>query len=92
VAKLAEKTNLEVIGVVENMSYFENNGEKEYIFGKDGGKNLAAKLGVTFLGEIPLMTSMREGSDNGKPVATDGNDEQIALFERMARIIDQMHH
>lgn len=88
VAKLAEKTNMKVIGVVENMAYFDNNGQREYIFGKDGGKELAKKLGVELYGEIPLMTSIREGADSGKPVASDGTDEQIRIFEEMAKRID----
>ena len=88
VAKMAEKTNLKVLGVIENMSYFEANGAREYIFGKDGGKKLADKLGVSFYGEIPLMTSMREGADSGRPVATDGTAEQVELFEKFARAID----
>ncbi len=89
VAKMAEKTKLKVIGVVENMAYYDNNGEKDYIFGKDGGKDLAKQLGVPLVGEIPLMTSLREGSDTGKPVSTDGTAEQVALFETMARYIEE---
>ncbi|MCB2230242.1 Mrp/NBP35 family ATP-binding protein [bacterium] len=90
VAKLAEKTNLRVIGVVENMAYFESNGTKEYIFGRDGGKFLAEKLGVNLLGEIPLETSIREGSDDGHPVADSGTNEQQAVFEGIARRIVAM--
>lgn len=88
VARLAEKTELKVIGVVENMAYFETNGKREYIFGRDGGKQLAETLGVPLMGEIPLMTSIRENSDAGKPVALEGSDEQIALFESIARAVD----
>ncbi len=88
VAKMAEKTNLKVLGVIENMAYFETNGQREYIFGRDGGKELANKLGVPLLGEIPLMTSLREGADSGRPVASDGSPEQVALFEQIARQID----
>lgn len=84
VAKLAEKTDLSVVGVIENMAYFEHDGHKEYIFGQDGGKRLADSLKVPFLGEIPLMTSLREGADQGKPVAVHGSDEQIKLFETIA--------
>ncbi|MCK4631703.1 MAG: Mrp/NBP35 family ATP-binding protein [candidate division Zixibacteria bacterium] len=89
VARLAEKTNLKVLGVIENMSYFESNGVKEYIFGQGGGRSLAETLSVPFLGEIPLMTSLREGSDNGKPVAIDGTPEQVALFKKLAEAIDK---
>jgi ATP-binding protein involved in chromosome partitioning len=88
VAALAERTKLRVIGVIENMAYYETNGKRDYIFGKDGGKRLAERLDVPLLGEIPLMTSIREGSDVGKPVALEGSAEQIAVFERIARTVD----
>jgi ATP-binding protein involved in chromosome partitioning len=85
VAALAAKTNLTVLGVIENMAYFEHDGEREYIFGRDGGKELAKTLEVPFLGEIPLMTSLREGADAGKPVALHGNEAQQKLFGDLAR-------
>jgi ATP-binding protein involved in chromosome partitioning len=88
VAKLAEKTNLSVMGVIENMAYYETPTGRDYIFGRDGGKKLAEQLGVPLLGEVPLAQSIREGADNGKPVALDGTDEQIALFESIARSVD----
>jgi ATP-binding protein involved in chromosome partitioning len=90
VAKLAERTNLKVIGVIENMAYYEVNGQRDYIFGKDGGKNLAQSLGVELLGEIPLLTSIREGADNGRPVASDGSDSEVATFESIARRLESM--
>jgi len=90
VAKLAERTNLKVIGVIENMAYYETNGQREYIFGKDGGKNLAKKLGVGLLGEIPLRKSIREGSDAGRPVASEGTPDEIATFEKIARQLESM--
>lgn len=66
-----------IIGLVENMSYFtpaELPDNKYYIFGKDGGKYLADDLEIPFLGQIPLVQSIREGGDDGKP-AMIGNDE-----------------
>jgi ATP-binding protein involved in chromosome partitioning len=90
IAKLAERTRLKVIGVIENMAYFERDGAKEYIFGRDGGKMLAEKLGVNLLGEIPLQTSIREGADSGKPIALDGTPDDVAMFEGIARRIDSM--
>jgi len=90
VAKLAERTKLKVIGVVENMAYYENNGKRDYNFGKDGGKELAKKLDVDFLGEVPLRSSIRLGSDEGKPVASDGNEQDVACFESIARRVDEM--
>lgn len=85
VAKLAEKTKLQVIGVVENMSYYESNGKRDYIFGRDGGKRLAERLNVPFLGEIPLESSIREGADTGRPVAIDGTDAQMEVFAAIGR-------
>jgi len=66
-----------VIGLVENMSYFspaELPDNKYFIFGKDGGKNLAAEFDIPFLGQIPLVQSIREGGDLGVPVMI-GDDE-----------------
>lgn len=91
VAKLAERTKLRVIGVIENMSYYESNGQREYIFGKDGGKELAQRLGVPLLGQVPLMKSIREGADNGQPAAANGTSEQRQLFEKIAQLIDNMN-
>ncbi len=61
--------NVPVIGIVENMSYFIPPGstEKHYIFGKEGGKRLAEEYDIPFLGEIPLVQSIREGGDIGVP-------------------------
>jgi ATP-binding protein involved in chromosome partitioning len=66
-----------VIGLVENMSYFtpkELPNNKYYIFGKEGGRNLASEFDIPFLGEIPLVQSIREGGDLGIPVMI-GDDE-----------------
>ena len=63
--------NVPVLGIIENMAYFtpaELPGNKYYIFGKDGGKNLAKERSVPFIGEIPLVQSIRECGDEGKPV------------------------
>ena len=60
-----------IIGLVENMSYFtpaELPGNKYYIFGKDGGKRLAEEYDIPFLGQIPLVQSIREGGDSGVPI------------------------
>lgn len=71
-----------VIGLVENMSYFippgsdESGDNKYFIFGKDGGKNLAAEFDIPFLGQIPLVQSIREGGDLGIPVMI--SDDEIS--------------
>lgn len=64
--------NVPILGIIENMSYFtpaELPDNKYYIFGKDGGKNLAVDKGVPFLGEVPLVQSIRECGDSGAPIA-----------------------
>ena len=66
-----------IIGLIENMSYFtplELPGNRYYIFGKDGGKRLAEEYELPFLGQIPLVQSIREGGDQGVPVMM-GDDE-----------------
>lgn len=67
-----------IIGLVENMAYFtpaELPNNKYYIFGKEGGKKLADEFDLNFLGQIPIVQSIREGGDNGKPVMA--GDEEI---------------
>lgn len=79
--------NVPVLGVLENMSYFtpaELPENKYYIFGRDGVKNLGTELDVHFLGEIPLVQSIREGGDNGKPVVLDENNPASEAFMQLA--------
>jgi ATP-binding protein involved in chromosome partitioning len=69
-----------IIGLVENMAWFtpiELPDNKYYIFGKDGGKHLADQLDLNFLGQIPLVQSIREGGDQGAPAML-GNDQMTA--------------
>lgn len=71
--------NVPILGVVENMAYFtpaEMPDNKYYLFGKDGGKNLAEQFDIPFLAEIPLVQSIREGGDMGIPAVM--NDEPVA--------------
>ena len=85
-----ENINVPVLGIIENMSYFtpaELPDNKYYIFGKDGAKNLAADINTTFLGEIPLVQSIREAGDVGHPVALQ-ND--TALEEAFIDITKEM--
>ena len=80
--------NVPVLGIVENMSYFtpeECPDNKYYIFGKDGGKYLAEDLGVAFLGEIPLVQSVRESGDFGRPVALQDNTPTQKAFEQITK-------
>ncbi|MFA5816026.1 MAG: Mrp/NBP35 family ATP-binding protein [Bacteroidales bacterium] len=77
-----------VLGLVENMAWFtpeELPGNKYYIFGKDGCKNLAAEMKVPLLGQIPLVQGIREGGDDGRPVADDENSISGQAFMDLAR-------
>jgi ATP-binding protein involved in chromosome partitioning len=85
----ADNINIPIIGIVENMAYFtpeELPENKYYIFGKDGGKKMAEEYEVPFLGQIPLVQSIREGGDNGKPASVYGRDNAIVAeaFDQVA--------
>lgn len=83
-----DKVNVPVLGLVENMAWFtpaELPGNKYYIFGKDGGKKLAEEMQVPLLGEIPIVQSICEGGDKGKPVALDTATITGQAFLRLAQ-------
>lgn len=84
VAQLAERTKLKLLGVIENMSYFETNGKKERIFGEGGGKTLAEKLNIPFLGETPLNTEIRERADSGDPITAERGAKNAAPYFSIA--------
>lgn len=78
-AKMFERVGVPVLGVVENMSWFElANGDKMPIFGSGGGARLALELGVPLLGEIPLWQPVREGGDSGTPIVISAPDSSAA--------------
>jgi ATP-binding protein involved in chromosome partitioning len=83
--KMAERTNLRPLGVVENMSFFvcPHCGEREEIFGRGGGQEAAGTLGVPLLAQIPLVSSLREGGDEGRPIVVREPDSpaSVALVE-----------
>ena len=84
--------NVPVLGIVENMSYFtpaELPNNKYYIFGKDGAKKLAEKLNVPLLGEIPLVQSICEAGDAGRPAVLQDNTPQALAFMEMASNVAQ---
>jgi ATP-binding protein involved in chromosome partitioning len=79
--------NVPIIGLVENMSYFtpaELPGHKYFIFGKEGGKRLAEEYDLPFLGQIPLVQSIREGGDAGKPIMLSDDGVTKAAFYEFA--------
>lgn len=81
-----EKVNIPILGVVENMSYFicDSCEKKHDIFSHGGVKLAADKMGLKFMGEIPLVPSIREASDIGEPASLKGEDEFIALAHQTA--------
>ena len=84
-----ENINVPILGVIENMAYFtpeELPNNKYYIFGKDGGQKLADEYEVPFLGQLPLVQSIREGGDAGKPVSVYGRENEIVTnaFDEIA--------
>ncbi|MBI5472660.1 MAG: iron-sulfur cluster carrier protein ApbC [Ignavibacteriae bacterium] len=83
-----EKVNVPVFGIVENMSYYicSHCGQRENIFDTGGGKRAAEELGVPFLGDIPIYTSIRVGGDTGKPVVIDEKFKaQGDIIQQIAR-------
>ena len=87
-----ESINVPVLGIVENMAYFtpeELPTNKYYIFGKEGARNLAEDLKVPFLGEIPLVQSIREAGDVGRPAAMQTATPLENAFEKLTQNIVQ---
>ena len=89
---LSDAISVPVLGIIENMAYFtpeELPNNKYYIFGKEGAKNLAEDLQVPMLGEIPLIQSIREAGDYGRPAALQTATPLEAAFEEIARNVVQ---
>ena len=85
-----EKINVPVLGIIENMAWFtpaELPNNRYYIFGQDGGKQLAEEMEVPLLGQIPLVQSIREGGDNGLPIAIQAGHPAAAYYEQIASVL-----
>src|SRR3954469_25860357 len=89
-ASMAEKVSLQVLGVIENMSWFTaDDGTRYELFGAGGGTTLAERIGVPLLGQIPLLTNLRQGSDTGRPImATDPDGEAGRALGAIAERVD----
>jgi ATP-binding protein involved in chromosome partitioning len=89
-AFMAEKVNLEVKGVIENMSWFTgDDGQRYEIFGAGGGAELAQRLEVPLVAQVPLVPDLREGADTGRPiVVTDPESDAAQAFVQAAELID----
>lgn len=84
--------NVPIIGIVENMSWFtpaELPNNKYFIFGKDGAKQMADELNIPLLGQIPLVQSIREGGDAGRPAVLQDNTPQSGAFKDMVNQVAQ---
>lgn len=89
---LSDSINVPVLGIIENMAYFtpeELPNNKYYIFGQQGAKNLAEDLQVPFLGEVPLVQSIREAGDYGRPAALQTASVIENVFEEITRNVVQ---
>lgn len=89
---LSEAINVPVLGIIENMAYFtpeELPENKYYIFGKEGARDLAADLKVPFLGEVPIVQSIREAGDYGRPAALQTGSVIGTVFESITRNVVQ---
>jgi ATP-binding protein involved in chromosome partitioning len=91
-AAMAAKVNLPLRGVIENMSWFTGDDGKRYeIFGSGGGAELAERLGVPLLGQVPLVPALREGGDVGLPISVSEPDSEAAqTFVAIADAIDAL--
>ena len=92
-AAMAAKVNLPVRGIIENMSWFTGDDGKRYeLFGSGGGRLLADELGVPLLAQIPLITALREGGDNGRPIAAVAPQSEAGqiFFELANKVANEM--
>ena len=92
-AAMAAKVNLPVRGIIENMSWFTgDDGVRYELFGRGGGQLLADELNVPLLAQIPLMSALREGGDDGRPIAAVAPNSEIGqIFAALAkRIAEEM--
>jgi ATP-binding protein involved in chromosome partitioning len=85
-----KSVDVPVLGLIENMAWFtpeELPENRYYIFGKDGGKRMADELGIPFLGQIPIVQSIREGGDNGTPAALQTELPTSKAFKLVANML-----
>jgi ATP-binding protein involved in chromosome partitioning len=87
---LFAKTHVQVLGVIENMAWFDQpDGSRAYIFGRGGAERTAGELGVPFLGALPILSDLREGGDAGVPAAT-GSGAAAEAFRLLAAALSEV--
>jgi ATP-binding protein involved in chromosome partitioning len=87
--EMFKRTNVKILGIIENMTSFtSDDGIEHFIFGKDGGKNIANKFIIEFLGSIPISLKLREGTDAGEPITEIYQNDIISnIFKDIAKKI-----
>jgi ATP-binding protein involved in chromosome partitioning len=87
--EMFKRTNVKILGIIENMTSFTSaDGAEHFIFGKDGGKNIASKFNIELLGQIPININLRENSDEGTPFVDQFKDHEVSkLFLEIANKI-----
>ncbi len=89
---MSDAINVPVLGIIENMAYFtpvELPENKYYIFGQEGAKNLATDLEIPFLGEVPIVQSIREAGDYGRPAALQNGSIIETIFQEITKNVVQ---
>jgi ATP-binding protein involved in chromosome partitioning len=87
--EMFKRTNVKILGIIENMkSFTSDDGVEHFIFGKDGGKNIASKFNIELLGQIPININLRKNSDEGTPFVDQLKDHEVSkLFLEIANKI-----
>ena len=80
-----KKVNVPYLGIIQNMSYFEIEGKKNYIFGKNGVSSEAKKQNLNLLGDVPILPKIAESGDIGKPLTDDQKSEVFMIYEKIAQ-------
>jgi ATP-binding protein involved in chromosome partitioning len=91
--EMFKRTNVKILGIIENMTSFtSDDGIEHFIFGKDGGKNIADKFNIQLLGQIPININIRKKSDEGSPFVDQFKDHKVSklfleIADKMTKII-----
>ena len=80
-----KRVNVPILGIIQNMSYFEIEGKKNYIFGKNGVSSEAKKQNLNLLGDVPILPKIAESGDIGKPLTDDQKSEVFMIYEKIAQ-------
>ena len=90
--EMFKRTNVKILGIIENMTSFtSDDGIEHFIFGKDGGKNIADKFNIELLGQIPININLRKNSDEGSPFVDQFKDDKVSkLFLEIANKITKI--